>query len=241
MRKIKVKKYLRSSSGKSTKSTRIEKANKKYELTNIIKILGTSILHRIRALKSFGEVKKGELGGWIEKESNLSQKGLAWVFPSSIVYQNARVCDDAKIKENSIIYGNARVCGTAFVTGHSEIFGNAKVISAIIFDHAKIYQSAKVYSYAEVSEGSEIFGNAKVYGSASIYGQSKIYGNAKVHGRAVVRDASEVFGTAEICGDTWVIEGAKVSKGVYPRGTVDGRNNRYYYNPENLKDFKELR
>ena len=28
-------------------------------------------LHRIEALRDFGDVKKGDLGGWIEKEENL--------------------------------------------------------------------------------------------------------------------------------------------------------------------------
>lgn len=45
---------------------------KKYELTdNTQEILG-HVLHQIKALKSFGDVKKGDLGGWIEDYSNLS-------------------------------------------------------------------------------------------------------------------------------------------------------------------------
>ena len=47
----------------------------KYELTDETFWLLTHKLHRIKALKDFGDVKKGDLGGWIEKESNLSQDG----------------------------------------------------------------------------------------------------------------------------------------------------------------------
>ena len=58
---------------------------KKYKLTNeTIKIDGIT-LYRIRAIKSFSNVKAGDFGGWVEKEENLSQMGDAWV------YSNAKV------------------------------------------------------------------------------------------------------------------------------------------------------
>lgn len=58
---------------------------KKYELTNETKRLGDRTLYRIKAIRDFGDVKTGELGGWIEKESNLSQEGNSWI------YRNAKV------------------------------------------------------------------------------------------------------------------------------------------------------
>ena len=63
---------------------------KKFELTteSKINVFGKK-LFRIKALISFGDVKEGDVGGWIEKEENLSHSG------------NARVC------------GNAWVCGNA--------------------------------------------------------------------------------------------------------------------------------
>lgn len=48
--------------------------DKKYELTDVTRKVGDRTLYQIRALKDFGEVKAGDLGGYIEKESNLSQK-----------------------------------------------------------------------------------------------------------------------------------------------------------------------
>ncbi len=62
---------------------------KKYELTTDTKTFLGRKLFRIKALISFGDVKAGDLGGYVEKESNLSHDG------------NACVC------------GNARVCGNA--------------------------------------------------------------------------------------------------------------------------------
>ena len=75
---------------------------KKFELTSefVTNIFGTK-LFRIKALVEFGNIKAGELGGYIEKEENLDQDGNAWV------YGNAEVCD------NAWVCGNAEVCGNA--------------------------------------------------------------------------------------------------------------------------------
>ena len=85
---------------------------KKFELTSefITNIFGTK-LFRIKALIEFGNVKAGELGGFVEKEENLSQDGNAWVYDSARVYDNARVYGDA------CVCGDARVCGDACVYG----------------------------------------------------------------------------------------------------------------------------
>lgn len=40
---------------------------KKYEFTSETKVINGVELHRIKSLKSFGSVEKGELGGWIER------------------------------------------------------------------------------------------------------------------------------------------------------------------------------
>ena len=44
----------------------------KYELTQETKKLPNGIiLYRIKALNDFGDVKAGDLGGFVEKESNI--------------------------------------------------------------------------------------------------------------------------------------------------------------------------
>ena len=95
----------------------------KYELTDeTIDVSGTT-LHRIKALKDFGNVKKGELGGYVESEYNLSQIGNCWV------YGNARVCGDAELCGNAKVCGNARVYGNAEVCGNARVYGNADYIT----------------------------------------------------------------------------------------------------------------
>lgn len=77
---------------------------KKYALTDETMKIGVVTLHRIKALAAFANVDAGDLGGWIEKESNLDQDGDAWV------YGDARVYGDAWV------YGNACVSGDAWVS-----------------------------------------------------------------------------------------------------------------------------
>nr|DAY67856.1 MAG TPA: Putative transferase, nesg, ydcK, Structural Genomics.38A [Caudoviricetes sp.] len=76
---------------------------KKYELTTECKEFLERKLYRIKALTSFSDVKEGDLGGWIEKEENLSQEGNAWV------YGDARVCGNATVYDNAMVYGNAEI------------------------------------------------------------------------------------------------------------------------------------
>ena len=76
---------------------------KKYELTEETKEISGVRLHRIRALCDFGDVKSGDLGGWIEGEYNLNHDGDAWV------RGNAWVSGDATVNGNAVVRGNAWV------------------------------------------------------------------------------------------------------------------------------------
>ena len=100
---------------------------KKYELTSETKVINGVVLHRIKALKSFGNIKKGELGGWIESEKNLSQDGDAWVCDNATVYGNAKVCDNATVFGNTMVCDDATVCRNARVDGNATISGDATV------------------------------------------------------------------------------------------------------------------
>ena len=81
---------------------------KKYEQTSETKVINGVELHRIKALESFGSIKKGELGGWIEDEKNLSQYGNAWVYDNAKVSGNAEVSGNAVVGESAdyIVFKN---------------------------------------------------------------------------------------------------------------------------------------
>lgn len=122
---------------------------KKYELTDdSITYMGLK-LFRIRALISFNNVKAGDLGGYVEKEENLSHDGDAWI------YNDARIFNDARIYNNACISCNARISGNAYIYGDARIFGNARV-----------------------SDKAHISGNARICGNAYICSNARISGDA---------------------------------------------------------------
>ena len=154
---------------------------KKYELLTKSKINHCGrTLFRIRALTSFttitGEkVNVGDLGGWIEKESNLSHSGKAWIRDDAKVYDNALVCDSARVFGDARIYGNAKVHGDALVCENAEVC-----------DNARVYGSAWVCGNAWVHGNAQVYGDARVFNEARVYGDARVCGKAWVCGNAMI-------------------------------------------------------
>lgn len=105
----------------------------KYKLTKNTKSWCGITLFQIEATVSFGAVAKGELGGWVEKEANLSQDGNAWVYGNAAVYGDARVYGNAQVYGDAWVYGNAVVYGNARVYGNAAVYGNARVSAKASF------------------------------------------------------------------------------------------------------------
>ncbi len=170
--------------------------NKKFELVSddfIELLIHGKKLYRIRALIDFGNIKAGELGGYIEKEENLSQVGDAWVGNTAKVYGHARVLDDAQVLEDAQVYESACICCDAQVSGGAIVFGNALVADyarvfgdARIMDNAHVYDQASISGYAHVLDRAWVDGNAQASNHAYISSNARVSGNAWVsHGRDV--------------------------------------------------------
>ena len=178
---------------------------KKYELTNITKKVAGKTLYRIKALVSFGNVSAGELGGYVEKESNLSHEGDAWIADNACVYGNACVSNDARV------YENAWVCGNAWVSDYTQVYGDSLVSdNALVFGNAKVYGDARVLSDANVYGNAQVYDNAWVSNSARVYGDAKVYGNAWVYENACVCDNARVCDNAEVYGNAQVYDNTRV-------------------------------
>ena len=147
---------------------------KKFELTAefVTNVFGEK-LFRIKALVAFGNVEKGELGGFIEKEDNLSHDGNAWVYGDAQVSGNARVYGNAWVSGNAQVYGDARVYGNAWVYGDARVSGDAQV-----YGDARVSGNAWVYGDARVSGNAQVYGDALVYGDAQVSGDAWVYGDA---------------------------------------------------------------
>lgn len=178
--------------------------DKKYELLkdDYIKNMGKT-LYKIKALKDFGNIEAGELGGYIQSENNLSHEGNCWV------YDNAKVYEDAKICENAKVFGDAEVFGDAKVYGNVEVCGEAWV-----YEDARVYGNAKVFGDASICEDAQVYGDARVYGNIEVYGDARVCGNAKVFGDARVYGDARVCGNAEIYGHARVYGNTFINKGI---------------------------
>lgn len=122
---------------------------RKFEFTGEIKTISllfrTATLHRIRAVEEFGLVKVGDLGGWIEKEENLSHEGKAWVRGDAKVFGNAVVRDNAVVRGDAVVRDNAVVCGNAMICGNAKVYGNVMVRgNAEVYDEAEIFSARHV-------------------------------------------------------------------------------------------------
>ncbi len=189
---------------------------KRYEFTGETKkvgLFGIITVKRIRATETFGIVKIGDLGGWIEKEGNLSCENDAWVYGNAQVYGdakvygNAKIYGNAKVYGNAKIYGNAQVYGDAEVCGHADVCGNAEVYGdAEICGNAQVRGDAEVCGHADVCGHAEVYDDAEFCGNAQVRGDAKIYGNAQVYDDAQVRGDAEVCGHADVCGNAEILQ-----------------------------------
>ncbi|SSZ38975.1 Uncharacterised protein [Bartonella grahamii] len=137
---------------------------KKYELTSEIKKIKHALtrniinLYRIKALKDFDDIKAGSLGGFIEKEVNLSHDGNCWVYDEACVYGHARVYDDAKIRHFSQVcgqvYGNAKISYCATIWGRA--YGNAKINKKskvrLVPKNCEVYEGDKLVNITDKTE-----------------------------------------------------------------------------------------
>ena len=189
--------------------------NKKYRLTteSLVLCFGKK-LYRIEALKDFGDIRKGEKGGFVETEDNLSQEGYCWIADDAMVY------DDAKVSENALVYDNARVLKRA------RVYGNAIVSDKVcVGNDAQVYDNSRVYNNAIVFNNARVYGNAQVCGNAHICENSKVYDNACVTDNAWIDSDAQVHGNSKVCGSVTVFDTANVNGNARVDGnTIIGGN-----------------
>lgn len=158
---------------------------RKYKFTRQTMTLpdGT-ILHRIKATHHIPEshVKKGDLGGWVEKKCNLSQSGSCWIFDDAKVYGNAAVSEHAKAYDKATISGHAKLYGNAWAQENAEICDYAEVYdNAWIKGHAVIKDHAKLYHYAQIDGKVTLCGHAELCNGIYVGDDSIIYSDAPIN------------------------------------------------------------
>lgn len=147
--------------------------SKKFELVKekYIELKDGRKLYQIRALREIQNermivfIKKGELGGYVESEKNLSQEGNSWICQSARVYENALVKDGSLVGNKVIVRGNAAIEDDAYVRamsiGKTIIEDNARIggISTVGLEDPFVVFNHK---------GTRIRGNSAILGNTMI-------------------------------------------------------------------------
>ena len=83
---------------------------------------------RIKSLKNFHNVRKGEIGGLVRNYHNLSQEGGCWIYDDARVKDNAKISEDAHITDTAIISDNVQISGFTVIGGDVVVYGD-KIIT----------------------------------------------------------------------------------------------------------------
>lgn len=134
-------------------------------------------------------VKKDDIGGYIQNESNLSQTDASWVFNTACVLENATlensaviedamVCDGAKVID-SIVSGWAKVLGVVRKSGlhnNSRVSKDSEVTDSHLYNHTKVDGGSKVQS-SKMFHGSRVNKNSVLI-NCKLEDQSEVTDNA---------------------------------------------------------------
>ena len=173
--------------------------DKKYEILKDQAItMNGSTIYRIKALKNFGDVEAGDMGGFVESEDNLSHEGPCWIYGDAMVYHKAKVKDNAIVRDYVHVFNNARVMENAIVEGHarvsddSTVFGNARVK-----DNANVFGRGIIHGFAIVQDNATVFEQARICGETIIKDYAQVSGHIMVS-RGEITNSVVLFGIGEI-------------------------------------------
>ncbi len=162
-------------------------SNQKYEITDIAHEV-YPFLHRIRALHDIGgEVKAGDLGGFVENEENLSfeQGDTAWIF------DNAVSCNNATVDKGSSLRGAAIACENTCISGGAKLFDYARVEDYAYICGGVVRGRARVSDCARILLSSDKTMQPMLLDSCIVYGT--IVGNVRVEGQTVILRNEEIW------------------------------------------------
>lgn len=138
-------------------------------------------LYRIKALRNFADVIKGDYGGYIQNYRNLSQDGTCWI------YDDAKVLDKGSVNQSATVYHNAIVRDYAKIER-----------TALIENNAIISQHAIVTGLANICGNAQVKGNSLIMDSVHVFGKTKLEGSLHLINDAIISSSNDVFGFNDV-------------------------------------------
>lgn len=193
------------------------------------------VVTRIQAIRNFGPVRAGTLGGYIESTENLSHKGNCWVADNAIVAGDARVRDDALVRDSAILENKAaavdravichfaRLDGSVLVCGCSTIGHYSCLTDAVnVRDHAIVLCEPRQGGlhqpvFPHLRDKVVVRDYARILGRVSLSGNVLVEDYALIRHSASLQDDVRVGGFSIVGGRTrlrenaWVLRHAEVS------------------------------
>lgn len=174
-------------------------------------------LYQIRALRDFTcpyklnpddeildqtLVKKGELGGYVEKEENLSHEGGCWIF------------EDAEVRDNARVEGNARLVGRSLVRDNAVVKGySCLAASAYVWGNAVLDGGTQIKGLVSIGGNSRTNGYVSINGNSQVRGDSVLDGHIYLDGTVVLENA-KLTGDVHLCGQYYVTFDIDGNKGI---------------------------
>lgn len=128
----------------------------KYHLTDNMEFYEGKVVYQIRACRDFGDVKNGDLGGWVTSHASLSHEGNCWIDDQSyLIGDNIRIGEDAVLK-NTIVTGRVIILGSSLIE-NSDFNGLDILVESSTITNSYIDGYCNI-SYSDV-DYSEVKGN----------------------------------------------------------------------------------
>lgn len=166
--------------------------------------------------RNFGYEKKTKkdgtkyiVGGYIEKEENLSHEGSCYVLDKAVVKGDSRVTGDALISGKALV-NDSRVSNRAFIDGYafvrkSTIEGDAHISGTSVIGNSTIrghvYVNDAMVYHSECNDNVEIDGEQYITHS-KFYGNSNVYGDDNVIKDCIVSECVKINGDCRIIKST---------------------------------------
>ena len=164
--------------------------NRKYKLTNTtIRYMGRK-LYRIKALKDFSDVKKGDLGGWVFSKNNLSQEGDCWI------YNNAKCMDNARMYDNSTMFDRSEMHDNTIMYDYSRMHGNSAM-----YDYSKMYGNSAMYGYSRMLDYTTMYGNSEMHDYSKMCDNSEMHEGSKMYNNSIISEHGEMWKNGVLDGD----------------------------------------
>ena len=162
-----------------------------------------TLVYRIKAVRDFGTVRKGDKGGFVRDGENLSHHGNCWI------------ADEAVAADFSLVQGNAVLSGNAKLFRFAWIAGNVHVTDRVLMtDYTSAYGNAFLGGFARLCEGASVFENGHVKTAKrrgwTMRGLTTVRGNARLIDKAFMQDCSLLAGNAILRKHARLRENARV-------------------------------